>query len=308
MKFIPSQENDLGLGTKITENNIRLISKQGNYRITRKGDNSWTHPYQALVEMPWSHFLLCTVLFYACINFIFAMLYMAIGTHGLSGEVYPDFWQNFEKAYFFSAQTFTTVGYGAVAPVCISANGLAAMEALVGLMVFALATGLFYARFSRPSIKIGYSEKILITPYKGITALMFRIVNQQHTQVIEVEVQVTMSYLEVINGTKQRLYKTLSLERNRVSLFPMNWTIVHPIDEDSPMSGWSKEALKEKSIEIIIFIKAYDATFAQQIHSNGSYIFDEFVWDKKFASMYYADEELGTTILEMDKLNLLENI
>ncbi len=301
-------DNDLGLGTKITENNIRLINKQGQYRITRKGDNSWTHPYQTLVEMSWGRFLGLTLVFYATINAVFACLYMGIGSHGLSGEVYPDFWHNFEKAYFFSAQTFTTVGYGAVAPVCISANGLAALEALVGLMVFALATGLFYARFSRPAVKIAYSEKVLISPYKGISALMFRIVNQQHTQLIEVEVQVTMSYLEMENGTRQRRYKALPLERNRVALFPMNWTIVHPIDEDSPMFGWTQEELKAMNVELIIFIKAYDSTFAQQIHSNSSYVFDEFVWNKKFTAMYYADEQLGRTILEMDKLNELEEV
>jgi inward rectifier potassium channel len=301
--FVPSQENDLGIGNQVITN-TRLIDKNGKFRVEKRGGDVWMHPYQRLIEMSWLRFHLVLVGFYLIINVLFALCYVAIGENALSGEYHGYFYANFFKAYFFSIQTFTTVGYGGISPLCFASNILAAFEAFFGLMVFALATGLYYAKFTRPESKIHFSDIAVVAPFQeGINGLMLRIVNHSSSQLIEMEAIITYSWLQMdAEGKLRRSFKQMPLERQKVSLFPLNWTMVHPIDENSPIFGKTKEDLLAENAELIVFIKGQDITFGQLVQANSSYLAKEIMWGEKFVPMYYSDDNYGT-ILELDKIN-----
>jgi inward rectifier potassium channel len=295
-------ENDLGIGNKVVAN-TRLIDKSGNFRVHRQGQTVWMHPYQRLIEMSWFKFHALIVIFYVVINIFFALCYVAIGTNALSGEYHGNFLANFFKAYFFSIQTFTTVGYGSIAPICFASNTIAAFEALLGLLIFALATGLYYAKFTRPTARINFSNIGVVAPYKEMNGLMIRLVNHSLSQLIEMEAIVTYSWLQKDKDeVLRRSYSPISLERQKVALFPLNWTLVHPIDENSPLYGKTSQDLINENAEFIVFTKGLDTTFGQMIQATSSYLAKEIVWNHKFEPMYYSDETHGT-VLELDKIN-----
>ena len=177
-----------------------------------------------------------------------------------------------------------------------------------GLMSFALATGLVFARFSKPKAQILFSENAIITPYrhrqtgKKMDSLQFRLVNARNNKLINLEVTVVMTWLDTLaDGTLSRSYGTLPLERYKVTLLPLNWTIVHPIDKHSPLYRKTCPDLVSSQTEILIMIEGYDDTFAQTVHDNGSYTCHEIKWGVKFAPMYFAED--GHTVLELDRLD-----
>jgi inward rectifier potassium channel len=301
-------QDDLGFGNKVITSGGRLINQDGSFNIVRRGYQSWA-PYQHLVEMSWKRFALMVFIFYILINAIFAFAFMACGRYSLNG-VSPDssFWEFFADCFFFSIQTFTTVGYGALSPLGFAANALAALDALVGLMSFALATGLVFARFSKPKAQILFSKHAIISPYRHretgeqINSLQFRIVNTRNNKLINLEAKVVMTWLEALpDGTLARRFANLPLERDRVTLLPLNWTLVHPIDKTSPMYSLVCDDLTRSHTEILIMLQGYDDTFAQNVHTNSSYTCHEIEWGVKFAGMYHAQN--GHTVLEIDKLD-----
>ncbi len=293
-------DNDLGFGTKMTTAGTRLVNKDGTFNIERNGAHSWA-PYLWLVEMSWPKFFLIVGGFYFVVNALFALGFVIIGVDGLAGIERTNFFEDFGTAFFFCVQTFTTVGYGALNPDTFMADFLASLVALVGLMSFALATGLFFSRFSKPRAQLIYSKIAIMAPYQDITSFQFRIANQRNNNIIDVEAKVAMTWIEEIDGEKKRRFTTLSLERDKIAMLPLNWTIVHPIDEESPLYELSHEQVLKMNVEFIIQIKAYDETFAQQVNTNSSYTASEILWNKKFEGMYFPDG--STTILDLDKIN-----
>ncbi len=295
--------NDLGFGSTIVEAH-RFINKDGSLNVTRRGYSSWT-PYQTLVEMSWPQFLLVVVCFYIGINFFFAISHVMIGIETLAGVTSQGVFNDLGQAFFFSVQTFTTVGYGSLSPTSFGANLVSALNALTGLMSFALATGLFFARFAKPKAQILFSEKGLIAPYRGITSFQFRIANIRNNKIINLEAQVVMAWLEETSaGVFNRRFALLPLERSKVILFPLNWTIVHPIDENSPIYGKTEEDFKNLNVEFMVLVKGYDETFAQEVHANSSYIASEVVWNARFRRMFHDEKE--KTILDLDLIDDIE--
>lgn len=294
---------DFGFGDKLAySNEDRFINKDGSFNIHREGFED-ANLYAYLVEISWSRFVMLIFAFYISINAFFALLYMLIGIESLAGIHPTGFITDFLNAFFFSIQTFTTVGYGAIHPTNIAANILATFGALVGLMSFALATGLFFARFSQPIANIIYSKNALIAPYKEASSFQFRIVNSRDHKLVDLEAIITMTWLEKTNdGINHRRFASLKLERNKIFLFPLNWTIVHPIDKESPLYGKTKEYVDSAKVEFLVLIKGYDKTFNQTIHSSTSYTANELRWNAQFKTMYYPDKKRGT-ILELDKID-----
>jgi inward rectifier potassium channel len=228
-----------------------------------------------------------------------------IGVENLAGVPEGlDLPHQFLEAFFFSSQTITTLGYGRVAPVGIFANTFAALESMIGLMVFALATGLLYGRFSRPDAKLLYSEHAVIAPYQDINALMFRLINKRRNQLIELEIDVTIGFFDV--ATQKRSFARLELERNKINLFPLSWTIVHPINEASPFWKKSPDDFAKMKLEVIVLLKGFDDTFSQTIYSRTSYTNSEIVWGKKFLPMFSSRED-GRAEVDLRKINLMEN-
>ena len=298
----PAQEGDFGLGDKVArEPGTRLINMDGTFNVVRRGQ-SFFEPYKNLVEMSWPRFIALTVVVYFACNLLFAVGFYLIGPDELTGI---DGWSAFDKflgCFYFSVQTFTTVGYGAIAPVSPSANALAALLALFGWIALALVTGLFFARFSRPARLVIFSETAIIAPYKdGNRSLQFRIANKRDTSLINVHANVVVTWLEQVNGGHDRRFHPLQLEREFVPLFPLNWTVVHPITEESPLHGWEQEDFERRYVELLVAIEGYDQTFAQQIHINSSYTYEELAWNVRFKPMYKEREKV--TELYVDRIS-----
>ena len=182
------------------------------------------------------------------------------------------------------------------------ANIVAAFESMLGLLGFALATGLLYGRFSRPSAKIRYSETAVIAPYRDINGFMFRIVNPQKNQLLELEVQVNLAMQR--KNSELRDFHSLELERDKVAFMPYMWTIVHPISESSPLYGLTDKEVLEKDAEFIISMRAFDESSSQTVYSRSSYKASEIIWGRKFV---YAvtRENMGITI-DVSRINETE--
>ena len=295
--------NDLGFGNKLNNSGQRLINKDGSFNVVRRGRAAWT-PYQDLVEMNWTKFILIILLCYLFVNAIFALGFVILGVEGLSGIDAKGFLHDFSYAFFFSVQTFTTVGYGSISPVNVGSNLLASVDALVGLMALALATGLFFARFAKPKAMIAFSKFAILSPYGDLSSLQFRIANRRDNKIINLQVHFTMSWMEKTpDGKSTRRFTNLPLERGKVILFPLNWTIVHPITKESPLFQKTLDEIIAMEAEFLILLEGYDETYAQVVHSSGSYTCMEIRPGLKFLPMYYYDKDYNRTVLELNCIN-----
>lgn len=294
---------DLGFGTRISEQTQRLINTDGTFNVKRKGGGIGAiHPFQFLISAKWWQFWTLVLLAYLIINSLFAFVYVLVGVENLSGAPDSGEVRKFLHAFYFSVQTITTVGYGAISPLNDTVSLISSFEALLGLMGFAIASGVLYGRFSKPSAKIRFSKKALIAPYHDINSFQCRIVNRRKNQLIELEAQVFLvKYEKLGHMTQQRFYK-LTLEREKISLFPLNWTIVHPIDTNSPLYDLTEEELMANNAEFLILIKGYDDTFAQMVHARYSYKCKDLYWGAKFEPIYHSDKD-GMTIVEINKID-----
>jgi inward rectifier potassium channel len=299
------RREDLGFGTKLNDSYSRLINKDGSFNIQRINESFWDqlNVYNRLITMGWVSFLGWILLFYLVANVIFAGLYLLAGADNLKGVADQSFYGPFWKAFFFSAQTLTTVGYGHVAPNSFLTSAIAAFESMLGLLAFALATGLLYGRFSRPVAHIRFSRKAVFAPYLDVNGWMFRVINARANQLVDLQVEVTLSRLEKNpDGTLLRKYYGLPLERNKVTFFPTNWTLVHAITDKSPLHGCTPEDLKESDAEFLILLRAMDDTFSQAVHCRYSYRYDEVLWGQKFRAMFDGTKH-SMVVLDLDKLD-----
>ncbi len=301
--------NDLGFGNKATVNNQRMLKQDGTSNIRRKGLSFFrtSDTYNTLITMSWSKFMLLILTAYLIINTLFAWCYILIGIQSLNGANGLNKNDQFFDAFFFSAQTISTVGYGHISPRGMMASSVAAFESMLGLLAFALATGLLYGRFSRPSAKIKYSENMIIAPYQDGKGLMFRLANYRNNQLIEIEARLVLAINEDDNGKIMRRFFPLELERKKISLLTLSWTIVHPINEESPIKGLTAGDLDKGDAEFLVMLKAFDDTFSQTVHSRTSYQYEEIIWDAKFKPVIETDDN-GILILDMSKINDFELI
>ncbi|MGB9458027.1 MAG: ion channel [Bryobacteraceae bacterium] len=280
----------------------RVINRDGSFNVQRQGA-TWRdfHPYLHLINMGWPAFLLTLFLGYVAANTAFAVGYFALGPNQLQGADAASTLGRFLNTLFFSSHTLTTVGYGNIWPKTVAANSIAAFESLVGVLGFAVATGLLFGRFSRPSARLGFSENALIAPYQDGTSLQFRVVNRRSNSLVEAQAQVLLMTVEREAGQPVRRYHQLTLERTSVMVLALTWTVVHPIDEHSPLHSKTAAELAELQAEIIILIKAYDDSFSQTVFSRYSYRHDEFLWGVRFAPAFHVDSA-GDMVLELHKL------
>jgi inward rectifier potassium channel len=288
---------EFGFGAYLNPQNSRLVNKDGTANINRIGVPvaDWLNLYHRLITMSWWKFGVLVFAFFLIANLFFAVAYFIVGVENLAGVHGNNLHDYFWEAFFFSAQTLTTVGYGRISPTGFSASFLAAIESLMGLLAFALATGLLYGRFSRPVARISFSKHALILPHNGNYALMFRLVGLRKITLMNLAVEVVFSKVEENNGHRQRNYYTLKLERDRITSLPMSWTLVHNIQEDSPLFQESAESLSQSEAEIIILFQATNETFSENVHKRTSYHHSEILWNKKFVPMFKTETK-GTTL------------
>lgn len=296
--------NDLGLGTKNDVGGYRALNKDGTFNVKKINVPFFERLnfFHSLITMSWSRFFGCILLGYFVINTVFASIYTLIGVENLTGIEAANGFDEFMEGFFFSAQTITTLGYGRVAPMGYPANIVAAIESMLGLLGFALATGVLYGRFSRPSSKIRYSQHAVIAPYQEINGFMFRVTNPQNNQLLEMEVQINLAMQR--DKSELRDFFALELERKYVAFMPYMWTIVHPISESSPLFKMSPGDLAKKDAEFIIAIKAFDESSSQTVYSRSSYKADEIKWGEKF--VYTVKRENDSLTIDVGKIDTTE--
>lgn len=300
---------DPGTGEKLGENVSRVINADGSFNVLKHGASfSLKDAYQELISMKAWKFFVIIFSGYFAMNAAFAVGYMIIGVDALSGIESQSVLQDFWAAFFFSTQTFTTVGYGAISPTGVAASMLASVEAMFGLLSFSVATGLVYGRFARPSTRFRFSEKAIIAPYQDGKALMFRLANERSNLVMHLKASVLLSLLnENENGSRTRKYYQLELETDNIIFFPLNWTIVHPLTENSPLHDMKEEDLKLLSAEILVQVQGYDETFAHDVHVRNSYTWDEIEWNARFVPAYHVNEN-GNVVMDLNKIDEFDRV
>lgn len=304
----PKTSFDPGLTTQYAGPLKRTINKNGTMNVHRKGLNLASNLYHQLVNMSWPRFLVLVAVGYLLMNILFATGYLSLGRGALHASERDLGLGDFARAFFFSVQTLTTVGYGALYPYGTAANVLAAIEAAFGLMGFALATGLLFARFSRPSARIVFSGGMVLAPYREMTSLQFRIANQRRNVLMEVQAEVMLMTVEQgPNGEMKRNFSLLGLERRQVLFLALTWTVVHPIDETSPLWGKTREDLERLQAEVIILIKGFDDTFSQVVHARYAYRWDEIAWSARFVPAFYPAPE-GHFVLDIAKVGEIARV
>ncbi len=302
---IEQPERDLGFGSVLSRQlQLRLLNRDGSFNVFRQQPRWWRRlgSYHFLLNLTWPRFFLVVVGFFIAVNAAFATAYYLCGPGAVQGDVGVR--DPFLRCFFFSVDTFATIGYGNLSPAGVVAHLLVSFEALCGLGSFAIMTGLVFARFSRPVANIVYSRNAIIAPYRGMTAFEFRIINGSSNQLADVEARIVLTRFEDKDGSPQRKYYPLSLERDRVAFFPLAWTVVHPIDNASPLYGWTRDQLIASHAEFLILLTAIDETFAQSVQSRSSYTADELVWGVRFANLFEGEDQ--TLTIDMRRFHALE--
>jgi inward rectifier potassium channel len=312
-KIDPSLQtnNDTGFGTNAANYGGRFINRDGTFNLRKEGVpflNRFSI-YHSMLNMPMWKFAGLILIAFLSINLVYAIIYLMIGIDQLQGVVATTYWGKFKEAYFFSTETFTTVGYGRVNPLGDGANLVAAIEAMSGFLSFALATGLMFGRFSRPKSFLIFSDFALISPYQDKTALMFRFApyKDNHT-LTDVQIRVNIGLKVQMDGTAEYRYYDLTLERNKVESLPMNWTVVHPIDDKSPFLGFTPEDMAASDVELYVLIRGFDDVYSNFVQQRTSYTYEEIKFNGKFIPMYRESLDGKTTILELHKLNAYEQL
>jgi inward rectifier potassium channel len=303
----PAEDPDLGFGTVVAaRSRRRLLNRDGTFNVERTGLRFFESIslYHFLLTITWPRFLALAAAGYFATNALFASAFVACGPGALEGPgADGSLPARFAQAFFFSVQTLATIGYGRVSPNGLAANILVAVESLVGLLGFAVVAGIGFARFARPNPQLVFSRSALVAPYRGITAFMFRLANARSSQLVEVEAKVSLSRR---SSDGRREFHELPLERHRVAFFPLSWTVVHPIDERSPLRDVTAEQLRASGAEFLILLSGYDETSAQTVHVRSSYTAEEVVFGARFRSILDATRQDGVVRLDIRGLSDVE--
>jgi inward rectifier potassium channel len=303
-------ENETGLSTNSNLSAGRFFNKDGSPNIEVRGMSflARLNLYHALLSTKTWKFVAVIMLFFVSVNLLFACIYLWIGLDHLGGMVANSFSEQFGEAFFFSAQTFTTVGYGRINPIGFWASFTASLEALVGLMSFALVTGLLYGRFARPKSYIRYSKNALFSPFKNGVAIMFRMVPYSKNYLVNVEVRITLALRLLEDGTIKNRFFNMPLDIAKANTMTANWTLVHVINEESPLYQLTKEDIDNAQTELLVFVEGFDESFSSTVISRASYTFEEFVYGAKFLPMYHSSTDNQRTVLHLDKLDDYEKV
>jgi inward rectifier potassium channel len=293
--------SDPGLGEKFYQNKSRMVNKDGSFNSKRTGMKR--HLYHYLISISGLKISMIILGTYLAANIGFAAIYYLIGIDKLGGQHFDN---DFITGFLFSMQAFTTVGFGAIYPFDYMTGLVSGLEALLGLLFFAFATGIVYGRFSKPTAFIKFSDKAIIAPYKEGKAFMFRIVNARPSTLIEMSVRIILALKKEEGDSSIRTYFNLDIETSSVVFFPMPWTLVHDINENSPLYKLSVDDIKKLDAEFLIHVKGFDETYAQNTNTIFSYKYDEIEWGRKFklnfnlnavGQVEYDINKIGETIL-----------
>lgn len=316
---LPDLNADLGLGGAVAEGSAeRFLNRDGTFNVRRQNVGlQGFNLYGELLTVSWGQFFALMGLAYLGLNAAFAGVYNALGPTALS-EMPAAGLPRFLACFFFSVQTFGTIGFGHVYPKSTAGDMVVTVEAFVGLLGVALATGILFARFSRPSHRVLFSDQAVLAPYQGGQALMFRVMNGHRTQLIDLSAEVTFSHFETFapdtsgmpagESRRVRRFYPLPLERARVTFFPTSWTVVHPINPESPLWQQTPDSLRADDAELLVVLRATDDASQQTIHARSSYKVDEMVWNARFQPIHSKDAagHLRVDVARLSHIELVE--
>jgi inward rectifier potassium channel len=302
------ENTEIGFGTNNYKESIRFLNQNGTVNVKRKISDKHIgfDLYHWLLGITWIQFILLVFLSYVFANTVFAFVYFLVGAHNFGGIVLGSYAENFYQMFFFSAQTLTTVGYGHIFPNSGLISSISSVESMLGLMGFALVTGVLYGRFSKPKADLQYSDNAVIAPYKDITGFMFRVANRKQNELIETECQVFLAINNI--ETQRRDFHALDLERTKINFLPLTWTVVHPIEDKSPLFGLTEMNLNERDAEFIILIKSITDTYFQTVYSRMSYKSNELVWNAKFIPMKQETHHDGSISINLNHIHSFDKL
>jgi inward rectifier potassium channel len=241
----------------------------------------FTDIYHGVLTASWPLFFLELLAAFIIVNILFAMLY--VGDPGGIANARPG---SFADAFFFSVQTLGTLGYGVMAPRTLYTNLLVTMESFSGILTIALFTGIIFARFSRPQARVVFSKVAVVTPFDGVPTLMFRAANQRGNSILGAEVRVSLAGQHTTReGVNMRRFQDLILVRPRNPLFALSWTVMHVLDESSPLFGLGLAEMIERDMELVVVLSGTDETINDRIYARHAYIAEDILWDRRFVDV-----------------------
>lgn len=243
---------------------------------------------------------------YGAVNVFFACIYKFIGIQYIYGIIPTDPFSDFLQCFFFSNQTFTTVGYGGMHPIGLTTSWVASIEAFIGLMSFALATGTLYSRFSKAKRNIVFSQNLIISKFQEHRALQFMVANKSKDAIMELEATVNIALNDNDNPNLRKFFQ-LPLELNKIAMFPTSWIINHVLDENSPIQNVSTKDLELREMELFVTLKGYNETFSETVYYRYSYVAKDIINGAKFIRPFFIDPN-GKIVLDISKVGSYELI
>ncbi len=278
----------------------RLVPRSAAEQIERRGlSTPWrTDLYHRALMLPWARFLALGSGFYLTVNVFFAGLYLL--QPGSIAGARPG---SFADAFFFSVQTIATIGYGQMSPGTLYANVLVTIETMVGLIFLALTTGIVFARISRPTARVMFARRAVITAYDGVQTLHIRLGNERRSQILEADVAVSLiQSITTREGTMMRRFFDLPLARSHTPIFALTFTILHTIDSSSPLYGMTAQQLEAGEAELLITVTGLEELTSQTVHARYSYAPTEILWDQRFTDIF-ATSEQGRRVIDYGRFH-----
>ncbi len=277
--------------------------RAGAYELGKRGAVrfDWRDPYHIAVGLSWPRFLALLVGLDLALNAGFAGLYWAVP--GCLAHARPG---SFADAFFFSMETLATVGYGVMAPQTLYGHSVAATEIIGGMTFTALATGLIFVRFSRPHAKILYADRAVVTRHNGRPTLMVRIANGRTSLLVDGVARLYALIAErTAEGQFYRRIHELNLVRARIPIFGLTWTLMHVLDETSPLAGYDTARLRAEAVRLFLAVTARDPTLAAEVHDMHDYGADEVAFGMRYAEAVSVDAA-GRAVADLGRVGEIE--
>ena len=300
--------NDPGLGNSSSPFAQQIITKGGNYCVNHLNKKrKFSEAYDFLIRISWAYFFTLSFATYLIANLLFATIYVLIGVEQIFVLDTHYSFSNFLNAFFFSCQTFTSLGYGTMSPNGISSGIISSLESFLGLLFFAFVTGLLYGRFSKPRPSLRFSKDIVLRDFNDKSAIMFRVVNNRVNAMIRPKVKVNLALTKKNSlGEFVNNFYDLDLEYDNITYLPTTWTIVHEIDTKSPLKEFTREEIIEQHGELLILMSYYDEAFNQEVYQMYSYSLKDIKLNYKFVKAYYYDSK-GRMTMDHDLFDVIES-
>lgn len=258
-------------------------------------------PYHFVLTLSWPRFFGLLVLLFFSLNLCFALAYWLVP--GSVANARPGmFWDHF----FFSVETLATVGYGEMSPATTAGHIIAVVEIMFGMAILAVTTGLIFARFAKPKARIMFSSRAVIRQFDGQRVLMLRMANERYNRIVDVSAMMSIVRIERLKeGEPYFRIHDLKLRRERTQVFNLTWTLIHEINEHSPLHGLTSQDLAASQARIAVSIAGHDETVAATVHAVHDYEWPDIVFDGRFADVLREMPD-GSRVVDLTRFHEVE--